>query len=227
MKKLFSRPSVIVLMGVMIAGLLLIALVQANPPLALNASRTDMMLRAQSTGVILIMGIVLFGAASLMILVMSLWLRLTQQHHATTGGFTTFTPSAASRNTWTPDDTQSKPTRPATLPNRPVPMAPLAYLVSPNGQSIAIQRADFAIGRQRENDLVIKDLYVSRRHARIVMQHGHFMLCNLSKVGTFVNQAPVHEATILRGGEQIRIGSADFHFALPTQQSTSQSAVRS
>jgi hypothetical protein len=219
MKKLFSRPAIMILLGVTIAGFLLILLVQLNRPLGENAPAVDVILRAQSNQVVLFMGIALVLAALVLAVMVARSRGRVSHSEATTGGFATvpFTPSGTQPfNPLSVEAVQSSATRPATIPTRPAP--PLAYLFSPEGHPIAIHHADFSIGRHRDNHLVVNQPHVSRRHARIVMQHGHFMLCNLSQIGTVVNNAPVHQATILQGGEQIRIGTVDFRFALPTTQ---------
>jgi hypothetical protein len=220
MKKLFSRPALLILLGVMMTGFLLILLVQFNPSLGTNAPAADLILRAESNRVVLLIGIVLVLAALVLAVIVARASRMHVPHsEATTGGFATvpFMP-AGTESSYALDRkaTHSDPTRPVTLPTRP--QAPIAYLIGPGGQPVVIQYPDFSIGRHRDNHLVVNEPHVSRRHARIVMQHGHFMLCNLSQIGTLVNSVPVHQATILQGGEQIRIGTVDFRFTLPTQQ---------
>lgn len=216
MKKLFSRPAIMILLGAMIGGFLLILLVQSNA--SLTADTPDILSRVQSNRVILGIGIGLVLAAVILAVVVARWTRV-HSSEATTGGFATvpFSPSGTEpANILDMKETRSNPTRPATIPTRP--QAPIAYLVRTNGQPILIQFPDFSIGRHRDNHLVVNEPHVSRQHARIVMQHGHFMLCNLSQIGTIVNNMPVHQATILHGGEQIRIGTAEFRFTLPTPQ---------
>jgi hypothetical protein len=217
MKKLFSRPGMIILFGTMTAGFLFI-LAQFNAPSGADASLTDVILRAQPNQVVLLIGILLVLAAIILSVFVARWSRVPRSE-ATTGGFATvpFMPSATQpANPLDAQDMPSTSTRPPTIPTRP--QAPIAYLIGPGGQPIVIQHSDFSIGRHRDNHLVVKEANVSRRHALIVMQHGHFMLRNLSQIGTLVNNIPVHQATILQGGEQIRIGTVDFRFALPTPQ---------
>jgi len=59
---------------------------------------------------------------------------------------------------------------------------------------------------------VVEDLSVSGCHAWVTNQHGHCVIMNtLSTNGTFVNDRRVHEA-ILRHGDHIRLGQAEFVF---------------
>jgi hypothetical protein len=218
MKKLPPRPASVMIIGAVIAGFLLILLVQANQPLGGNASVSDMALRTQSNEIVRSIGIVLVVVAFLLGLVLYI-ASYTSQSHNTTGGFQSATPVPTRAASSVSAETRSKGTRPASFPMQRPSVTPLAYLIGPGNQSVVIQHADFSIGRSRSSHLIISDPHISRHHARIVMQHGHFMLVNLSKSGTFVNMRPVYEATVLQGGDTIRIGTADFRFTLPTQQS--------
>lgn len=220
MKKLFSQPSMVLLLGAMLAGFLLIGLVQLNQPLGDSPTPTDAVLRAQSSSLVLFIGVAMVLLAALLGVVMYIWSNsLTTHNPSTTGGFDSV-PSVSSipSQTLTPEDTRSQGTRPASLAARP----PLAYLIGPDHQSVVIRSTDFTIGRSEDNHLVLNDPRVSRHHARIVMQHGHFMLCNLSKGGTVVNYRPVMQAAVLQGGEQLMLGPIELRFTLPTQQDSSR-----
>lgn len=65
------------------------------------------------------------------------------------------------------------------------------------------------IGRSSSNEVVLDHAGVSRRHALIQEQiGGQYQLIDLgSSNGTFVNSQPVVQATTLRNGDTIRIGS--------------------
>lgn len=70
------------------------------------------------------------------------------------------------------------------------------------------------IGRDRSNHLIQDDEFISGRHARIERREGQFVLRDLrSRNGTYVNGARILEA-VLRDGDRIRIGTAEFRFSL-------------
>jgi pSer/pThr/pTyr-binding forkhead associated (FHA) protein len=76
-------------------------------------------------------------------------------------------------------------------------------------REVKISRDPFVIGRDPEGDIVLRDIGVSRSHARIRLQDEGFVLEDLgSRNGTFVNEHKVPEKGIrsLRDGDQIRIG---------------------
>ena len=72
------------------------------------------------------------------------------------------------------------------------------------GHIHTINRASITIGRHLENDIVLQDECISRRHARIAFEEGHFVLYDLkSKGGIAVNFKSV-ERTVLRMGDIIQ-----------------------
>lgn len=84
-------------------------------------------------------------------------------------------------------------------------------VTSPSGhrRRIALEKTPFTIGRQSDNDLVIRDTRASRRHARIVEEDGAFVIEDLeSKHGVTVNGERVRRRA-LRPGDVIRFGFED------------------
>lgn len=66
---------------------------------------------------------------------------------------------------------------------------------------------ELTIGRDISNDIVISDVEVSRKHARLLMQSGGFVLEDMGSTnGTFVNGQRLVSPRILRGGETIMFG---------------------
>src|SRR3989442_3481923 len=64
------------------------------------------------------------------------------------------------------------------------------------------------IGRASGNDLVLKDLNVSRSHAAIARRvDGVYVLDAGGKNGTFVNDRRISEPTRLSPGDRVRLGS--------------------
>ena len=80
--------------------------------------------------------------------------------------------------------TSSEPEARAALP-------PASLLVlSPSGQRsrVALQPLPFMLGRQPDNNLVLRDNRASRQHARIVSENGAYVIEDLnSRHGTWVN----------------------------------------
>ena len=74
-----------------------------------------------------------------------------------------------------------------------------AWLIM-NGHIHTINRTNIAIGRSLENDIVLQDECISRRHARITHEDGHFVLYDLdSKGGTAVNFKRIKRSIIKMG----------------------------
>jgi hypothetical protein len=88
----------------------------------------------------------------------------------------------------------------------PAPAQPLARLrvLEPHGADriFVLHGGVLTIGRGRDNDLVLGDPRVSRRHARIQARQGRLVLSDLdSRNGTQVNGAPIEEVAIGLGDE--------------------------
>ncbi len=80
---------------------------------------------------------------------------------------------------------------------------------SGNQREIEITRTPFSVGRQSDNDLVLLDSRVSRRHARIVQDvQGYLIEDTGSRHGTFVNGERVASSP-LKTGDQIGLGVTD------------------
>ena len=85
-------------------------------------------------------------------------------------------------------------------------------LVLPSGDRRMLGDQTFRFGRMPENDLVISDPNVSRRHAEIRPVGPNFVVVDLGSTnGTMVNGAPVSQHT-LRSGDTISIGATTIRF---------------
>ncbi|MBX3003549.1 MAG: FHA domain-containing protein [Anaerolineales bacterium] len=84
----------------------------------------------------------------------------------------------------------------------------LVIQAGPNpGQRTPLSKENLLIGRDPSSDLHIQDIEVSRRHARLIAQSGGFVLEDLGSTnGTFVNGERVHGVSVLRPGDEIRLG---------------------
>jgi phosphoserine phosphatase RsbU/P len=103
--------------------------------------------------------------------------------------------------------------------------SPTLHYVDLDGEhTFMIKGETTAIGRSPDQDLVLKEAFVSRRHAVILRQNGNFELIDQnSSHGTFLNGERVQRAE-LKGGDSIQFGSlnaACFRFRLPESDTLS------
>ncbi|MBY0229479.1 MAG: FHA domain-containing protein [Gemmataceae bacterium] len=70
------------------------------------------------------------------------------------------------------------------------------------------------MGRSSDNDVIVEDLYVSRRHCGIMVHHDTVVMLHdtASKNGTFLNGAKIAGPTQLRAGDEIRICNKSYVF---------------
>jgi len=88
-----------------------------------------------------------------------------------------------------------------------LPRATLMVL-NPSGQRhrVLIEPLPFFLGRHTDNQLVLRDNRVSRTHARIFAEHGHYTIEDLdSRHGTWVNGARISRH-VLRNSDRIDFG---------------------
>lgn len=90
------------------------------------------------------------------------------------------------------------------------PRAPRAFLEVPQERRrLALGPQALTIGRDPENDLVLDDRRVSRRHAEIRLRLGRYTLYDLQSTnGTFVNGRRVAEVA-LSDGDRVQIGGTE------------------
>ena len=81
---------------------------------------------------------------------------------------------------------------------------------SGNERDVQISGPVFTLGRQGDNDLVLLDNRISRRHAQILQTPEGFQIedCG-SRHGTFVNGERVDDTRLLKGRDQISLGVSD------------------
>jgi sigma-B regulation protein RsbU (phosphoserine phosphatase) len=101
----------------------------------------------------------------------------------------------------------------------PITSPTLRYADSDGEHLFPLRTESTSIGRSPDQDLVLKEAYVSRRHALISRQNGGFELIDQnSSHGTFVNGARV-ERIKLHSGDSLQFGSLNaalFRFLLPS-----------
>jgi len=62
------------------------------------------------------------------------------------------------------------------------------------------------VGRHPESDIFLDDITVSRRHAELTRQGGHYVVRDVGSLnGTYVNRERIEEAT-LASGDEVQIG---------------------
>jgi sigma-B regulation protein RsbU (phosphoserine phosphatase) len=82
--------------------------------------------------------------------------------------------------------------------------------ISGTAREVDILRIPFTIGRQSDNDLVLLDSRISRRHARILQDANGYSIEDAgSRHGTRVNEKPVKHCERLRNGDRITLGMAN------------------
>lgn len=72
---------------------------------------------------------------------------------------------------------------------------------------------DFTLGRSKDNSIVIKDPYISKRHFIISKDEGDFYIEDLnSSNGTYVNGEILEDVRKLDDKDRIKIGNIEFLF---------------
>jgi len=75
------------------------------------------------------------------------------------------------------------------------------------GKVFPLSNPEITVGRDMTNDIVINDAEISRRHARLILQAGDYVLEDLGSTnGTFVNGQRLMGPHALRHGELIMFG---------------------
>lgn len=105
---------------------------------------------------------------------------------------------------------------------QPITSPTLKYADMDGDHLFALRIEQTSIGRAPDQDLVLKEAFVSRRHALITRQDGGFELVDQnSSHGTFLNGKRIDRAK-LRSGDALQFGSlnsASFRFLLPSSVS--------
>ena len=80
-----------------------------------------------------------------------------------------------------------------------------------NGVVIKLTNRPITLGRRQDNDVVIDETTVSRRHSLILDTHGGFVLRDLNTTnGTYINKVRIGENEHpLHHGDQIKLGGSD------------------
>jgi hypothetical protein len=90
--------------------------------------------------------------------------------------------------------------------------AAATFLLVYDGRRIPISEAVVTIGRSLDNDIVVDETTVSRRHAQLRRRYGQYVIYDLgSRGGTLVNGRTVREAP-LDHGDVVSLGGVEMHF---------------
>lgn len=67
------------------------------------------------------------------------------------------------------------------------------------------------LGRGKDNEIMIKDPYISKKHLRIVKDEGNYFLEDLNSAnGTYLNGDRIMDVVQLKNGDRIRVGQVEF-----------------
>lgn len=103
-----------------------------------------------------------------------------------------------------------QPAQPQVVHAPPKPRKPKtqAWLVDDySGQTYQLTRGTTSIGRTADNDVCFSDSKVSKHHAKIIEEGGHFRLVDLASTnGTYVNGKMVRQPVMIYPDDTIRFG---------------------
>jgi pSer/pThr/pTyr-binding forkhead associated (FHA) protein len=72
---------------------------------------------------------------------------------------------------------------------------------------------ELTLGRHSDNDILIKDPFVSKKHFQIVEDEGDYYLEDLNSAnGTFLNGERIEDVAKLSNGDIIKVGNIEFLF---------------
>jgi len=83
-----------------------------------------------------------------------------------------------------------------------------------NEKTYELEKVVFRVGREKNNDLIVEDMEISRNHFEIIRDNYVFNIKDLnSKNGTFVNNIKIQSA-ILKNNDSIKAGNSTFLFKI-------------
>ncbi len=95
-----------------------------------------------------------------------------------------------------------------------------------SGQTYGVSPHGLRLGRGRENDVVLDDAAVSRRHATVWIGQGRcYVRDEGSTNGTFVNERRITGPQELQPGDRLRIGAAVFYLTAQPRQEPAMPAT--
>ncbi len=104
------------------------------------------------------------------------------------------------------------PTKIAYVDRSPTLHLRRCVLTSLDGKSYPFEKGEVHVGAMRDNDIVLNDETVSRRHCKIMQEASGYVLVDLASTnGTFVNNVRIREA-FLTPGCTISVGKTELKF---------------
>lgn len=71
--------------------------------------------------------------------------------------------------------------------------------------------ASITLGRKNENDIVLKDPYISNEHSQIILDEDQYFLEDLESAnGTYLNGEQILDVVKLKNGDRIKLGQVEF-----------------
>jgi pSer/pThr/pTyr-binding forkhead associated (FHA) protein len=81
-----------------------------------------------------------------------------------------------------------------------------AWLVSGEGHNYQLNQGITSIGRSSQNDIQLADMGISKMHARIHEENGHFRILDVgSTYGVYINSHRIRQETMLESGDSIKL----------------------
>lgn len=72
---------------------------------------------------------------------------------------------------------------------------------------------DLSLGRSNVNDIIIKDMFISSRHFKIMEEEGIYYIEDFdSSNGTYLNDTQISGVAKLDNGDRIKVGDLEFIF---------------
>jgi hypothetical protein len=100
------------------------------------------------------------------------------------------------------------------LPTRP-------FLILEGQRHVALVRPTISLGRSFDNDIIVDDARVSRKHAQLRRRYDRYVIFDLgSKGGTSVNSYPVQEC-VLEAGDVISLAGVEIIYGEDVPDSAS------
>lgn len=80
-------------------------------------------------------------------------------------------------------------------------------------KEVYVLEDDVSIGRGTQNNIILRDPYISKNHARITLDEEEYFLEDLQSAnGTLVNDTRVLDVVKLKDGDRIKFGQVEFLF---------------
>jgi len=97
----------------------------------------------------------------------------------------------------------------------------MLQVTAPGGpvREVPIDLPSLLVGRSDDNGVVLDDVSVSRRHARLVIESGNLLVEDLgSASGTFIDghRIPPHSPNLVEANQTLRFGNVEARFVPPT-----------